>query len=66
MEYECVNRSILDGNVINMPLIITKGNCGAIDADDASYHDYYIIIFFSSTYKFQADLNLDFQVISSG
>ena len=41
-------------------------NYDAIDADDYSYHAYYIIKFSSSTYIFQSDLSIDGQVISSG
>ena len=43
--YEHMNRTILDGNVMNMSLIIMEGNYGAIDADDSSCHGYYIIKF---------------------
>ena len=51
---------------MNMYLIITEVNYGAIDADDYACHNYYIIRFFSSTYNLQADLNIDGQVIYSG
>ena len=39
-EFQCKQskRTILDGNVTNMSLIITKGNSGAIDAEDTPYH----------------------------
>ena len=40
---EHINKTILDGNVMNMYLIIMEGNYGAIDADDSLYHGYYII-----------------------
>ena len=49
-----------------MSLIITEGKYGAIDTDDSSCHDYYIIMFFSSTYALQSDLIIDGQVISYG
>ena len=45
MKYECINITILDGNVMNTSLIINKVNYGAIDADDTLCHGYYIIIF---------------------
>ena len=32
VEYEYINITIFDGNVMNISLIITKGNYGAIDA----------------------------------
>ena len=52
-EYECINRTILDINVMNMYLIITKGNYGDISADDSSFYGFYIIRFSSSTYTLQ-------------
>ena len=48
-----------------MSLIVMEWNYYAIDADDYSYHGYYIIKFSSSTYILQADLSIDGQVISS-
>ena len=39
---------------------------GAIDADNYSYHGYYIIKIYSSTYILQSGLRIDDQVISSG
>ena len=67
MEYECININILFGNVVNIYLIITKGNDGDIDDDNTSFRGYYNIIIFSSCkYTLQADLNIDGQVISSG
>ena len=45
VEYEHINRTIIDGNFTNISLINSKGNYGAIDADDTSCHGYYIIIF---------------------
>ena len=50
---------------MKMSLIITDGNYGAIDADDYTCHDYYIINFFSSPYILQSDLSINGQVISS-
>ena len=64
--YEQINWDILDGNVMNMSLIIMEGKYGAIDADNSSCHGYYIIIYFPSPYTLQADLSIDSQVISSG
>ena len=49
-----------------MSLIILEEKYGAIDADDSSYHGYYIIKFYSSPYTLQVDLSIDGQVISSG
>ena len=40
VQYEQNNRTIIDGNVTKMPLIISKGNLGDIDADDTSCHGY--------------------------
>ena len=51
---------------MNMYFIIMKVNYGAIDADDYTCHDYYIIKFSSSPYTLQVDLSIDGQVISSG
>ena len=53
MDYEYINRTILDGNFINMSLIITKGNYVFIDDYYTSCHGYYIIRFSSSTYTLQ-------------
>ena len=36
MEYSCIHITILDGNFMNMPLIINKVNYSYIDADDTS------------------------------
>ena len=33
--YKHINQKILDGNVMNMSLIITEGKYGAIDTDDS-------------------------------
>ena len=44
VEYECINRNILDDNVTNTSLISTEVNYGAIDDDDSACHGYYIII----------------------
>ena len=65
MDHECINITILDGNVMNMSLIITKGDYGSIDADDYSCHGYYIIRFSLSPYTIQEDMNIDGQVIFS-
>ena len=64
--YKNINRTILDGNVMNIYLIITEGKYGSIDTDYYSCNGYYIIKFSSYTYTLQADLSIDGQVISSG
>ena len=64
--YEHIIRTILDGNVVNMSLIIMEGKYCAIDTDDSSCHGYYIIKFSSSPYTLQEDLIIDGQVIYSG
>ena len=61
-----MNITIIEGNVMNVSFIITKGNYGAIDAENSSCHGYYIIRIFSSLYTLQLDLNINGQVISSG
>ena len=33
-----INRTLLDGNVMNMSLFIIEGNYGAIDAGDSTCH----------------------------
>ena len=33
-----MNQNILDGNFMNMPLIIMEGNYGDIDADNSTFH----------------------------
>ena len=63
VEYECINRNILDGNIMNIYLINYNGNHGAIDDDDTSCHGYYTIIFYAYTYTLQEDLNIDVQVL---
>ena len=37
-----INRTILDGNVMNMSLIIIEGKYGAIDTGDFLCHGYFI------------------------
>ena len=64
--YKNYNWTILDGNVINMSLIIIEGKYGAIDTDNFLCHSYYIIKFSSSPYTLQSDLSIDGHVISSG
>ena len=64
--YEFSNITIIEGNVMNMYLIITNGNYCAIDADNYSRHGYYIIRFSSSLNTLQSGLNIDGQVIFSG
>ena len=39
--YKHINRTILDGNVMNVSLIVLEGNYGAIHTDDYSCHGYY-------------------------
>ena len=64
--YEFRNITLIEGNVMNIYLIITNGNYGTIDADNSSCHGYYIIRFSSSLNTLKSDLNIDGQVISSG
>ena len=64
--YGNINRTILDGNVMNMILIIIKRKYSTIDNEDYSCHGYYIIKFSSSPYTLQADLIIYGQVISYG
>ena len=66
VDYEFINIAIIDGNVVNMSLITSKGKYDAIDADHTSCHGYYIIIFSSPPYTLQEGLNIYGQVISSG
>ena len=58
VDCECINRTIFDGNIMNMTLIITKVNYRAIDADNDSFRGYYITRFSSSPYTLQEDLNI--------
>ena len=64
--YEHINRTIIDGNVMNMYLIIMEGKYGATDAHNFSCHGYYIIKISSYPYTLQSDLSIDGQVIYSG
>ena len=66
VDHECINITILDGNFMNMSLIITEINYDDIDANDSACHGYYIIIFSPSPYTLQADLSIDGHVISFG
>ena len=66
VEYEYINWNILDGNDMNMYLIIIEVNYSTIYDDYSTWHGYYIIIFSSSPYTLQADFNIEGQVISSG
>ena len=61
-----MNQNILDGNVMNMPLIVTEGNYSAIKYDDFTCHGWYIARFSSSLYTLQDNLSIDFHVVSSG
>ena len=61
-----MNRTILDGNVMSMYLIIMERNYGAIDSYDYSCHGYYMVKFSSSIYKLQSSFSFYGQVISSG
>ena len=63
--YKNINQNIIDGNVMNMSLIIMERKYGAIDADYYSYHGYYITKFYLSPYTLQADLSINGKVISS-
>ena len=65
-DYENINWTILDGDGINISLIIMEGNYGAIDADGYKFHGYYNIKYSSSPFILQAGLSVDGQVISSG
>ena len=53
--YEKFNQIILDGNMMNMSLIIMEGKYGTIYTDDSSCHGYYTIKFSSSLHTLQAD-----------
>ena len=58
-DYEHINRTNFDINVMKISLIITKGKYGAIDADYYSCRGYYIINFYSSPYTLKPDLYID-------
>ena len=45
-QHEHINRIILDGNVINMSLVILESNHVAIYADYSTCNGYYIIKFY--------------------
>ena len=62
--YEHINQTIIDGDVMNMYLIVMERNYGAINADDYSCNGYYIIKFYSSPHSLQSDLSIYGQVIS--
>ena len=64
--YENINQTMVDGNVMNMSLIIMEGKYGTIYTDDSSCHGYYTIKFSSSLHTLQADFIIGGQVISSG
>ena len=61
--YKNIKQTILDGNVMNMSLIIIEGKYGALDTDNYSCNGYYIINFSSSPYTLQTDMSIDGQVI---
>ena len=54
--YENINQTILDGNAMNISLIIMEEEYDAVDNDDSSCHGYYIINFSLSPYTLQAEL----------
>ena len=62
VEYEFIHRTIIDGNVINMSLIITEVRYVTIDANDYAFHGYYVITFSSFPYNLQLDFNIYGQV----
>ena len=66
VDYERINRTLLDGTFMNTYLIVVEGNYNSIYDDDYICHSYYIIIFSSYPYTLQVDLSIDGQVISSG
>ena len=57
--YENMNRTIPDGNVMNVSLIIIEGKYDAIDAGDFLCHGYYIINFSSSPCTLLFDLSIE-------
>ena len=65
VQYEQINRTILDGNVTTTSLIVSKVNYGDIDDDNNTCHGSYIIRFSLYPYTLQEGFNLDGQVISS-
>ena len=48
-----------------MLLVISKVTFGTIDAEDTSFHGYYIIKFTSDPYNLQEDFNIYGQVTAS-
>ena len=54
-----INQNFLDGDMMNMTLIITKEKYGTIDTNDSSCYGYYIIKFSLSPYTLQAVLSID-------
>ena len=64
MGYKFINQTIIDGDVINISVIVIELKYGDIDADDFTCHGYYIIKFSSSIYTPQADVSIDGQFIS--
>ena len=57
-DYKHINITILDGNVMNIYLIITEGKYGAIDADNSSCCGYCIIKLYSTPCTLQSDLSI--------
>ena len=48
-----------------MLLVVSKVTFGTIDAEDTSFHGYYIIKFTSDPYNLQEDFNIYGQVTAS-
>ena len=65
VEYECINLTIVDGNLMYISLIVIQGEYGAIDYDSSTCYGYYIIIFYSPPYNLQVHLNIYGQVPSN-
>ena len=59
VEYENIHYTILDGIISNMSLVISKGNVCSIDDEDSYCNGYYTILFSSSPYMLQGNLNVD-------
>ena len=62
--YKHINRTIFDGTLLYMSLIVVEVKYGEIDTHDSSYHGYFIINSSSYTYTLQTDLSIYGHIIS--
>ena len=62
IDYEHIKWDIIDGSFSSISLVISKGKFGVIYDEDLSFNDHYIIMFSSTPYTLQEDVDVDEQL----